>query len=107
MNATRLIGWLCLLAIAAGVRGGEVRVLSRAVVDAGAPVLLADVAALEGDAALALADVRLAGAPEQLKGRDGWARVTLGDVRRALRDAGARPGALALSGGPCALSVRE
>ena len=89
--------------LAAPALGASVRLRGAALVDAGSPVTLGDIALLEGAAAEALAGVEVAegdaraGAP---------VTVTLADVRRAVREAGASMGRLAISGTSCVVRRR-
>ena len=90
---------LAVLVLCASALADAVRLRTSALVDAGAPVLLRDVAMLEGAAAEALGEVEIAGSV----GESGWRRVSIEDVRAALADHASR---LAISGSTCTVRTR-
>lgn len=71
----------------------------------GSVVRLSDVARLEGEEAERLADVVVVDDLAREGGRDGFARVEISRVRRALEASGAKLGRVALQGSVCEIRV--
>lgn len=94
--------WALALVLAGGVaaRGDDV-VLRRDARATGPGITLADVAELRGEEARAQAGLVVA------RAADGRARVTIEDVRRALRSAGANRGRINLTGSACEVRVGD
>lgn len=96
-----------LMVVATGALADSVRLRSTVVLDANQPVVLSDIAALEGDEALAAASaVIAASASELVSTRDGVARVTIDRVRRVMRDSGVMVARIGISGNECIVRLR-
>lgn len=96
-----------LLLGAARAAAGTITVRGSARIQAGAPVTLADIATLQGDDAAAFGALVVVEDPSALPRSGAGRRIDLAIVRRALDQAGARWGRLALGGGDCAVLVAE
>ena len=96
-----------LATMAGSALADSVRLRSTVVLDATQPVVLSDIAALEGDEAMAAASaVIAASASELVSTRDGVARVTIDRVRRVMRDSGVMVARIGISGNECIVRLR-
>mgnify|MGYP001477072277 CR=1 FL=1 len=96
-----------LVALATGALADSVRLRSTVVLDANQPVVLSDIAVLEGDEALAAAGAVIAPiASDLVSTRDGVARVSMDRVRRVLRDSGVMVARIGISGNECIVRLR-
>lgn len=92
---------LVMVFAAPGALGGSIELRSSARIDALSPIVLGDIAVLEGADALALAQtVIFDDAAQAAKGKL-WVEITTSDVRRALVAVKANVGRLSMSGATC------
>ncbi|MEM1167093.1 MAG: flagellar basal body P-ring formation chaperone FlgA [Planctomycetota bacterium] len=103
-RAARTIAIVGLVGVASAAFGGELRlraVTSHAIDE---PITVAEIAELSGGAE-SLGGVVLVSAGELTDPADRFLRVTIDEVRAALRDAGHATGRLAMSGGVCTVRL--
>jgi flagella basal body P-ring formation protein FlgA len=98
---------VALVGLSVSAWADTVRMRSSAVVDADRPVVVSDVAVVEGDEASKAAGAVIAASPAELVDvRDGVARVTIEAVKRAMAESGVMLARVGVSGNACVVRIR-
>lgn len=106
-SVCRVLMVLCvLLGAAAHAAADSVRLRTSIGAERGTTVTLGMIAVLEGAEAQRWADVVVLESAEPVRASDGWVTISMAQVRRALRGAGATEAVLGFSGDSCLVRLR-